>query len=89
MEGLKILKDQLMLHHFHPPSRAQDEVFPTSYVTAHYLRHILRVQGRVFLLGTPGIARELELQDIEHFGTGVRGCMDCHIVVHCGLLCVA
>ena len=48
-----------------------------AYVVAHYLRHSLRLQGKVYLVGMPGFGNELELQGIPFIGPGVR-CADSH-----------
>ena len=50
----------------------QDELFCTSYVVAHYLRHSLQLKGTVYLVGMPGFGHELELQGIPYTGPGVR-----------------
>lgn len=48
----------------------EEEVFCTSYVAAHYLKHSLKLQGKVYLLGMPGFAHELDLQGIHYTGPG-------------------
>ena len=48
----------------------QHEVFPTSYVTASYLRNILNFDKKVYLMGLPGFAQELDLQGISWIGPG-------------------
>lgn len=52
---------------------SQEEVFCTSYITAHYLKHILRLRGRAYLMGMPGFARELDMMDVSYTGVGVSG----------------
>ena len=43
----------------------------STYVAAHYLKHTLKVTGKVFLVGNQGLLEEMSLQGIEIFGTGV------------------
>jgi len=44
---------------------------PASYVAAHYVKHILKVTGKVFLLGQQGLLEEMVLQGIDVTGPGV------------------
>jgi len=44
---------------------------PSSFVAAHYLKHTLKVTGKVFLIGQQGFLEEMSLQGIEIIGTGV------------------
>jgi len=44
---------------------------PTSYVAAYYVKHILKVTGKVYLLGQPGFLEEMQLQGIDTIGPGV------------------
>jgi ribonucleotide monophosphatase NagD (HAD superfamily) len=63
----------------------QEEVFCTSYVAAHYLKHSLKLQGKVYLLGMPGFAHELDLQGIHYTGPGVSPVL-CNCSRHCSRL---
>jgi len=44
---------------------------PTSFVAAHYLKHTLKVTGKVFLVGHQGFLEEMSLQGFDIIGTGV------------------
>ena len=50
---------------------AQHEIFCTSFIAASYLRNVLDFKRKVYLFGTPGFARELDLVGIPYTGTGV------------------
>ena len=50
-------------------------MFCTAYITAHYLKHILRLKGKAYLMGLPGFARELDMMGISYTGVGVSGCL--------------
>ena len=50
----------------------QEEIFCTAYIAAHYLKHSLKLQGKVYLIGMPGFGDELRLQGIPYIGPGVR-----------------
>jgi len=54
----------------------QDEIISSSYVTAHYLKYIVKYTGKVYTVGPQGLAQELDAVGIPNFGTGVRvNCM--------------
>jgi ribonucleotide monophosphatase NagD (HAD superfamily) len=68
----------------------QDNVLTTSYLTACYLQDI-GFKKKVYVVGSSGIARELNLFGIRNFGVGVRNqdvkertvqCETCLIYVH-------
>ncbi|KAG8433294.1 hypothetical protein GDO86_017543 [Hymenochirus boettgeri] len=46
------------------------DVFGTAYCTAVYLRDIVRLQGKVYLVGGRALSDELEAAGIGHLGTG-------------------
>ena len=48
----------------------QDSVLTTSYLTACYLQDI-GFKKKVYVVGTNGISRELNLLGIRNFGVGV------------------
>lgn len=48
----------------------ENEVFPSGYVAAYYLKHMMQLQGKVYLLGMPGFGHELDLQGIRYIGPG-------------------
>ena len=50
---------------------SQEEVFCTSYIVAHYLKHILNLKSKVYLLGMPGFVEELDMVGIKSIGYGV------------------
>ena len=50
-------------------------MFCTAYITAYYLKHVLQLSGKVYLMGMPGFAHELDLLGVAYTGTGVgQGC---------------
>lgn len=49
----------------------QHEMFCTAYIVAYYLKHVLQFTGKVYLMGMPGFAHELELVGVAYTGTGV------------------
>lgn len=48
----------------------QQEIFCVAYITAYYLKHELNFSSKVYLIGLPGLAHELELQGIPSIGVG-------------------
>ena len=46
-------------------------MFCTAYITAYYLKHVLQLSGKVYLMGMPGFAHELDLLGVTYTGTGV------------------
>uniref|UniRef100_F6Q7P2 Phosphoglycolate phosphatase n=1 Tax=Ciona intestinalis TaxID=7719 RepID=F6Q7P2_CIOIN len=49
-----------------------NSVFSTAYTSALYLKNIAKVlvQGKVYLVGNPAMAEELDSLKIQHFGSG-------------------
>ena len=48
----------------------EDHVFGVAYAAALYLKDMLNVTGEVYMLGTLGMADELDKMGIRHFGLG-------------------
>ncbi|KAM6951629.1 glycerol-3-phosphate phosphatase-like [Aplochiton taeniatus] len=48
----------------------EDEVFGTAYCTAMYLKTVLKLEGKVYLIGNNAMKEELENVGIQHTGTG-------------------
>ncbi|XP_061177269.1 uncharacterized protein LOC133186002 [Saccostrea echinata] len=48
----------------------EHEVFGVAYVAALYLKDILNVTGDIYMLGTHGMADELDKLGLKHFGLG-------------------
>ncbi|KAM8837952.1 glycerol-3-phosphate phosphatase [Spinachia spinachia] len=48
----------------------EDEVFSTAYCSAAYLRDVCRLEGKVYLIGSDAMARELEAVGIRQTGAG-------------------
>ncbi|XP_037320547.2 glycerol-3-phosphate phosphatase [Pungitius pungitius] len=48
----------------------EDEVFSTAYCSAAYLKTVCQVQGKVYLIGSDAMARELEAVGIRQTGVG-------------------
>lgn len=53
-------------HHF------QTDIVGSAYATAQYIKHTLGYNGKVYVIGSPGLVREFDAVGIEHFGIGVR-----------------
>lgn len=49
---------------------SQHEVYCVGYTAAHYIKHVLKLEKKVYLIGLPGLANELEQQGIRHIGVG-------------------
>lgn len=49
---------------------AEEEVFGTAYCSAAYLKTECRLEGKVYLVGSPAMAQELEAVGIRHTGVG-------------------
>ncbi|KAK2177474.1 hypothetical protein NP493_597g04018 [Ridgeia piscesae] len=49
---------------------SEDEIISSSYVTAHYLKYIVKYTGKVYTVGPQGLAQELNAVGIPNFGTG-------------------
>lgn len=47
-----------------------DEVFSTSLLAAKYLNDNLDPSKKAYVIGSPGIARELDKMKVQHFGVG-------------------
>lgn len=48
----------------------QDEIISSAYLTACYLKSI-NFQGKVYVVGSEGITKELDEIHIKHVGVGV------------------
>lgn len=48
----------------------EHEVFGVAYVSALYLKDILNVTGDIYMLGSHGMAHELDKLGLKHFGLG-------------------
>ena len=51
----------------------EEDVICTSSVAAVYLRDILKLKGKVYLLGMEGMEEELQKAGLEYTGHGVWG----------------
>ena len=51
----------------------EEDVFCTASVAAVYLREILKLEGKVYLLGERGMQEELQKAGLEFIGHGVWG----------------
>lgn len=49
----------------------KDEIYPSSYAAAYYIKYVAKLCGKVYVLGAPGLVEELENENIEHIGSGV------------------
>ncbi len=45
-------------------------MYCVGYVAAHYLRHVLQLEKKVYLMGLSGLGHELEAMGIRHIGVG-------------------
>ncbi|XP_048767078.1 uncharacterized protein LOC125674081 [Ostrea edulis] len=48
----------------------EDEVFGVAYVAALYLKDILNITGQVYMMGTHGMANEMDKIGLKYFGLG-------------------
>lgn len=49
---------------------SEEEVFGTAYCSAMYLKTVCRLQGKVYLVGSPAMKQELEAVGIQQTGVG-------------------
>lgn len=63
----KLYADKMSLMGFNV---TEDEVFGTAYCCAVYLRTVCKLQGKVYLIGTPAMKTELEAVGIQQTGVG-------------------
>ncbi|KAM9411143.1 glycerol-3-phosphate phosphatase isoform 1-T1 [Salvelinus alpinus] len=63
----KMYADKLALMGF---NATEDEVFGTAYCSAMYLKHVSRLQGKVYLIGSNAMRQELEKVGIQQTGVG-------------------
>ncbi|XP_002740645.1 glycerol-3-phosphate phosphatase-like [Saccoglossus kowalevskii] len=47
-----------------------EEIICTAFAAASYLKHSLKLNGKVYLIGSIGMAEELDLMGIPYFGIG-------------------
>ena len=52
--------------------RLQDEIYSSGYAAAYYIKHVARLEGKVYVIGSPGLVEELNKENIQHVGFGVR-----------------
>ncbi|XP_077999213.1 glycerol-3-phosphate phosphatase-like [Glandiceps talaboti] len=48
----------------------EEEIVCTSFAAAAYLKHSVKFEGKVYLVGSVGLAEELELAGIQYIGLG-------------------
>ncbi|XP_070975714.1 glycerol-3-phosphate phosphatase [Oncorhynchus clarkii lewisi] len=63
----KMYADKMALMGF---KATEDEVFGTAYCSAMYLKHVSRLQGKVYLIGSNAMRQELEKVGIQQTGVG-------------------
>ncbi|XP_024243754.1 glycerol-3-phosphate phosphatase [Oncorhynchus nerka] len=63
----KMYADKMALMGF---NATEDEVFGTAYCSAMYLKHVSRLQGKVYLIGSNAMRQELEKVGIQQTGVG-------------------
>ncbi|CAB1338285.1 unnamed protein product [Coregonus sp. 'balchen'] len=63
----KMYADKLALMGF---NATEDEVFGTAYCSAMYLKHVSKLQGKVYLIGSNAMRQELEKVGIQQTGVG-------------------
>ncbi|ELT93017.1 hypothetical protein CAPTEDRAFT_98799 [Capitella teleta] len=51
----------------------EEEVVGSAYATAQYVKHTLGYKGKVYIIGSSGIAGEFDAAGIPHFGVGEDG----------------
>ncbi|KRY76151.1 Phosphoglycolate phosphatase [Trichinella pseudospiralis] len=55
-----------------------EEIVSSSTVAAYYLKHKLHVRNKVYVIGGPGIGKELDKIGIQHLGIGADHFEDYH-----------
>lgn len=65
----------------------EEDIFCTASVAATYLRDILKLEGKVYLLGMEGTQEELQKAGLEFIGHGV-GFYQCHVFLNFSLIYV-
>ncbi|XP_029942644.1 glycerol-3-phosphate phosphatase-like [Salarias fasciatus] len=63
----KMYADKLAALGFHA---SEEEVFGTAYCSAMYLKTVCRLDGKVYLIGSPAMRQELEAVGIQQTGVG-------------------
>uniref|UniRef100_A0A672F732 Glycerol-3-phosphate phosphatase n=1 Tax=Salarias fasciatus TaxID=181472 RepID=A0A672F732_SALFA len=63
----KMYADKLATLGFHA---SEEEVFGTAYCSAMYLKTVCRLDGKVYLIGSPAMRQELEAVGIQQTGVG-------------------
>ncbi|ELU00328.1 hypothetical protein CAPTEDRAFT_217713 [Capitella teleta] len=48
----------------------EEEIVGCAYTTAQYIKHTLGYEGKVYIIGSSGIAGEFDAEGIQHFGVG-------------------
>ncbi|XP_046853265.1 glycerol-3-phosphate phosphatase-like [Xenia sp. Carnegie-2017] len=48
----------------------EDEIYPSSYAAAYYIKYVAKLCGKVYVLGAPGLVEELVNENIKHIGSG-------------------
>nr|CAB3242617.1 phosphoglycolate phosphatase-like [Phallusia mammillata] len=48
----------------------KEKIFGTAYTSALYLKHIAKIDGKVYLIGNESMGEELDNVGIKHFGIG-------------------
>ncbi|KAL1233830.1 Phosphoglycolate phosphatase [Trichinella pseudospiralis] len=56
----------------------EEEIVSSSTVAAYYLKHKLHVRNKVYVIGGPGIGKELDKIGIQHLGIGADHFEDYH-----------
>ena len=50
---------------------SQDEIYSSASVAVYYIKHLAKLEGKVYVMGCPGLVEELEKEHIPHIGFGV------------------
>ncbi|OUC46747.1 HAD hydrolase, family IIA [Trichinella nativa] len=56
----------------------EEEIVSSSTVAAYYLKHKLHVRNKVYVIGGPGLGKELDKIGIQHVGIGADHFEDYH-----------
>ncbi|XP_028405623.1 glycerol-3-phosphate phosphatase-like [Dendronephthya gigantea] len=48
----------------------EEEIYSSGYAAAYYIKHVAKLQGKVYVIGSPGLVEELEKENISHIGSG-------------------
>ena len=48
----------------------EDEIYSSASVAVYYIKHLAKLEGKVYVMGCPGLVEELDKEHIPHIGFG-------------------